>query len=488
MAAVRLLGLAPDMDQSTPGMLTECNYVIPSYRGMKAAPQAVDVSIAALAAAARGLATLQLLDGSLRVFAGTQTKLYEASGATWNDVSKVGDYTGSSESRWSFAQFGNVSLASDGVEVIQYSDTSGDFDDISGAPIAKIIFAVNGFVMALNYNDGTSTPDGWYCSAFQDYTDWTPSPSTQCTTGRLFGIPGPFTAGIRFGSDALAFKRGGLYLGRYAGTPVVWQWSEIPGQTGCVGQEALCDVSTDSTAMIFFVGPDNFYIYDGTRPVPVGTGKVRRYWLNRVSQTFIYKTICAYDYLDRNVYIFYPSVGSATGALDECLVFNVQTQMWGKADRTVEAVNQYQSGGLTWDGLGTAYSTWDDLPEIPYDSPFWTSGTRLLSAFDSSHQLQQFTGIGENAQFQTGFYGMDDAYTTCQGLTPRFFVKPDTSYCIFTYKNDWGDVTSTAGTTYYYENKYDIVSDARWHQFTISSTGNMEVEAITPRLQPSSES
>lgn len=480
-----LLGFVPDAPQQAPGVITDCSAFIPTEKGFKAAPSAISSGVAALAAECRGAAVLQKLDGSRRTFAGTQTKLYELSGTSWADVTDTGgDYTGSTENRWSFAQFGNVSLASNLTEAIQYSNSTGAFDAIATAPKAKIIFTVSGFVMAVHYNDGTLTTDGWFCSGYQDYTVWTPAVSTQCAKGRLFGTPGPFTAGIRFGEDALLFKENTIYLGRYAGPPVVWQWTEVPGQAGCIGQDAVADISTDAQPMVFFVGKDNFYVYNGVRPVPIGVGKVRNWFLSRINQTFGFRTQVFYDRASRNVFIYYPNSTSTTGQPNECLVYNVQNDTWGRDDRTVEAVFNYIASGLTWDGLGAAYSTWNDLPDIPYDSPFWSAGTFVPAFFNTAHTIYTLTGDGANAAFTTGDWGTNDAMSVCTELTPNFTVKPTTASMTNSWRMQLGDGLISDGTSFYNDNKFDCMRAARWHRFAVSTTGSMQLDSVAPKLKP----
>ena len=103
-----IAGFSPDADPTTPGVLTECTNIVPHPSGFKGAPSAVSVGANALAAECRGAVVATKLDGSRRIFAGTQTKLYELNGTSWTDRSAGGgSSTGSSESRWSFCQFGD---------------------------------------------------------------------------------------------------------------------------------------------------------------------------------------------------------------------------------------------------------------------------------------------------------------------------------------------------------------------------------------------
>jgi hypothetical protein len=380
-------------------------------------------------------------------------------------------------------QFGSTALISNINDPINFSTSSGAFDAIASAPKAKIIFTVAGFVMALHYNDGSLTTDGWFCSGYQDFTVWTPAVATQCAKGRLFGTPGPFTAGIRFGEDALAFKVNTIYLGRYAGPPLVWQWTEIPGQAGCVGQDALCDVSTDAQPAIFFVGRDNFYIYNGARPTPVGVGQVRDWFLSRINLAYAYRTQVIYDRNQRNVYIYYPNSTATAGTPNECLVYNIQTGKWGRDDRTIEATINFTAPGVTWHSLGTLYATWNDLPDISYDSSFWAAGNPVFGYIDTSHTVQLLTGIANNASFTTGDWGNNEQVSLCTGVVPNFLEKPTTATLINSYRMNIGDTLSSDSSTGYNRNKFDVMRAANWHRYTIATTGSMKIDALDPKLK-----
>ena len=142
-----IAGFAPDADRTSPGILTDCENLVPFEGGFKGAPTAVATTAAALAAECRGAVVATKLDGSRRIFAGTQTKLYELNGTSWTDRS-AGSYTGSSESRWSFCQFGDTTIASNLSDAMQ-SSSAGAFAAIAGAPKAKIVVsASNNFVIA----------------------------------------------------------------------------------------------------------------------------------------------------------------------------------------------------------------------------------------------------------------------------------------------------------------------------------------------------
>ena len=51
----KLLGFAPDMDPTVPGVITDCTQLIPTERGMTAAPAAVDAAVVKSCCAAMAL-------------------------------------------------------------------------------------------------------------------------------------------------------------------------------------------------------------------------------------------------------------------------------------------------------------------------------------------------------------------------------------------------------------------------------------------------
>jgi hypothetical protein len=413
--------------------------------------------------------------GTRRNFAGTQTKLYELSAATWTDRSRAGNYTGSSDNRWSFAQFGNVALASNLTEVIQAS-ASGAFADVATAPKAKIIVSAKDVVIALGTNDGTfgNLPDGWWCSAFQDYSSWTPSVTTSAARGRLVGVPGGLTAGAMLGAYVVAYKERGAYLGQIQiGTPGTIQWDQVPGEFGCVGQDAVVDIG----GAHFIVGPDNFWIFDGTRPVAIGVNEVRQWFYNDSSPTYRYRTIVHFDRQNSRVWVHYASSASAAGQPDRALVYNILSKKWGRADRAIEAVFQFVTPGLTWDTLDSIAATWDTLPNVSWDSQYWQAAGRALGYFDPSHNLYTLTGQSTGSSFVTGDIG-DDI------VSVHYITAPSTSATATGYsKETSGEALTTNDTQPYADGKFDLRQSGRWHRYSVTHVGDAEVRAYDPQLK-----
>lgn len=468
---IPLQGFVPDADPTVPGVITDCDGLIPFEAGFKGAPSNLVVSDA-LDAACRGAASVSNLSGTRRLIAGTAAGLYELSTSSWTDQTGSAHTLGADD-RWSFVQFGNSTLAATPTEPIQRS-TGAAFADVSGAPQAKIIAAASGFVMALN----TSTSqDEWYCSAYLDDTNWTLALSNQCVKGRLVGGSGPITAGLRFGDGIVAYKAGAVFFGRYVGAPVVWDWTEASTDVGCVGQDAVVDTGKGHV----FVGRDNVYLYDGTYPRPIGEG-IRRWLFADMAPAYQFKTQVLWDRKEGQVWIFYCSASSTTP--NRAVVYHMQTQRWGVANRSIEAIVTYSAPGFTYDTGSSLISTYDSADVPPYDSPFWIASSPIGAVFDTDHKLATLTGAAGTSWFVTGSIGDDQGQVHCDALRVRYTSDPTTSTATGYVKDAQGEMFSQAGTATLSDGRHDMRQTGRFHQFRVVTTGDFKVTAIRPNFRP----
>lgn len=473
---IPLLGFSPDAEPTTPGAMLDMSNIVPYEAGMKAAPSAGSVGMAALAGDCRGSAVIRQLSGGSRFFAGTAAKLCEGGSTTWTDQGT--GYTLGSDDRWSIIGYGDAVLASSPSTNIQRS-TATTFSTIAGAPKAKIIVSSKGFVVAFATNEATygDSPDRWWCSELYNETGWTPSVSTQCTTGRLIAASGPITAAVRFGDDIVAYKQRAVFLGTYVGAPEVWRFTQVGFDVGCVGPEAAADTSIGH----IFVGSDNIYHFDGTRPVPIASGTVRQWWLDNSSSEFRYRTKLLWDRDNSLLWIFFPS-STSTGTCDDCIVFHVSTKQWGRVNISIEAVVNYVSPAVSYDGGSVLVTTYDAGPAISFDSPFWLSQKSNPAIFDTSHVLKSLTSSPGSWWFESGDYGDEVQTTYCTDLRMRFAQKPSTITCTAKTKPTSGDALTTISATSFDGSKFPTRQTDRFHRFRIDGSGAAKFSAIQPTL------
>jgi len=473
------LGFQPDIPATTPGVFTDCTNIVPTLTGFKAAPSMTSAGYSALADTCRGTALITRLDNTRRFFAATPAAIYEDLGGTWTDRSRAGGYTAGGENRYRFAQFGNATLIANQVDVLQVS-TDGAFADIADAPQARIIETVAGFVMALATVDADNgdQSDRWWCSGLYDHLAWTPSAATQCANGRLIDSPGEIRAGRKLGNDMVVYKEKSMYLGQYVGPPVIWQWQQVPGDVGALSQECVVNIGTAHV----FIGNDDFWMFDGTRPVSIGA-PVRYWFFKNASRQYLYRTQGYYDRFNALVYWYFVSNKSA-GVLDECLIYNVKTGKWGRTTRSIAAPVEYVSPGITFDDMGDVYETYDDIAGATYDSPQWFAQGQESAVFDTAGLLQLLNGPALPSSITVHDAGDDSRYSTLSRVRPRFTLSPISGSLQAYFKEVEGDALQVGETATLEDGKFDLMWSARWHRVQMNFTGEMEMNAYNLELTP----
>lgn len=471
-------GFSPDLPRVTQDIITDCENFIPYESGMEAAPSAASQGIDALAAACVGAAAISKLDGTNRVFAASATRVYELSGTSWTDRSAGGSaYT--TTTNWQFTQFGDATIAAGYGNALQYS-TSGAFAAISGAPQAKVLFSVitgaGGFVIAANTNTST---DQWACCGLDDYTTWTPAVATQANTGRLLGNDsGAITAGLELGDSPVLFKRRTMFVGRYVGGDATFAFSEVPGGAGCVGPDARCSIDVG----VFFVGPDNFWIFDGARPLPIGDQQIRQWFFANSSATYRSKTICVFDKFRNRVRIFYPS-NASTGTIDAQIVYHLATKEWGRDNMTVEYAFTFVPTAITMDNVA---GTMDNAPS-DMDSDYWNPSERSVGIFDSAHTLKTLTGAAAASSYVTHDFGDEVRESFINDVRLRYQAVPQTA-SVNAYSLDEAGDTATLTDTFYADssdgamNKFDVRQSSKFHRLQFQFTGTCRVIGMRPTL------
>lgn len=464
-------GFSPDLPRTTPQVMTACEHVVPGEAGMEGAQSPSDVGLDAVAAAVVGAASLTKLDGTVRTFVGTATKLYELSSTSWTDRS-AGGGSYATTTNWQFTQFGDTTLAVSTAVALQ-STSSGAFAAVSGAPKAKVLFSVitsgGGFVLAANTD---TSVDQWACSGVNDHTTWTPSVATQANSGRLLGNDnGAITAGIELGDAALLFKKRTLFVGRYVGGSETFAFSEVPGGAGCVGPDARCTIDVG----VFFVGPDQFWIFDGARPLPIGTDVIRKWFFANSAGAHLAKTICVFERHRNRVRIFYASSAS-TGSLDAQLVYHLGTQQWGRDNLSVEYAFLYTPPDITMDNVT---GTMDNVAES-MDSDYWRPSERYVTILDTSHTVKTLSGASVSANFMTEDFGGKFQESYLRSYRMGFQRNPTTALIVpYTLAESGGTATggnpiaadASDGTI----NKFDLHQSARFHRLQIYLTGDWQL-------------
>lgn len=363
-------------------------------------------------------------DGNVTNFSGDASKLYKLSTTTWSDVSKVGGYTTGSEEHWRFVQFYNRVIAVNFTDAIQTwtLDSSSAFADLSAsAPKARHIASMfPGFVMVGNTFDGTdgAVPNRVWWPAIADPTNW-PTPGSAAAAAVQSDFNDMPTGGwvqalvgAVGGAAGLVLMDTSIYRVEYVGPPDIYAFIEIEKARGtpCVNG------AINTGAFAAYVGEDGFYLCDGSRSIPIGAGKVDKYFFTTVDQTYLYRVYGVSDPINKLLVWAFPTGGSS-GNPSMLLIYNWETGRWSDAEISCELIYRSLSSGFGLDDLDSISSSIDALtPSL--DSRFWTGGKLQFSAFDTTHKQALFNGSNMEARIATGEVTGDGQRLFTSGVRP----------------------------------------------------------------------
>ena len=384
----------PDQPGLT-GAVKEALNVVPQAVGYGPLRTPVDYSQAASETINNVVAGRDPASGNTEVFAGGSTKLFklDSNDLSLDNVSKAGGYTTPTEQKWRFTQFGDVLIAANGDEVLQYWElgTSTAWADLdAAAPTARYLTVVRDFVVA-GYTSGTDSQKVQW-SGINDETAWTTT-STNQSDYQI--IPdGGSVQGITGGEFGIVLMERSIYRMSYVGTPSIFQFDNISRNLGCFEPNSIVQYQ----GITYFLSDDGFYACNGTQVVGIGSEKVDRFFFNDLDEAYSYKMSATVDPIKNLVIWAYPSSGS-NGNVDSLLIYNFEVKRWSRAEVTVGFVAQSATPAFTLEALD-AFGTVDTI-STSFDSRVWTGGKSQFVG-GSGAKIVTFSGSSLTGTLQTG--------------------------------------------------------------------------------------
>jgi hypothetical protein len=432
---VTFVGFAPDMDPATPGVFAESNNIYPTPRGFRVMPGLEKVYDPPGGGPVYGLFVGEYLDNSTKLIAGTRTKLYQAVGAGWTDVSGS-TYATDPEELWRFAMFGDDMIAVNDSNQPQVMPRTGStFVDLAGRPpVARYVETVNNFVFLSNLREHeTEVVDGvtWWCSGIGNDTEWDPDIATQAANGRLLDTEGEITGMKRLGRNLVIYKKKSMYLFEYTGPPTIWSIRLLSGQVGAISNEGIIDMGDRH----IFLGYDDFYVFDGAGPPRPLQSPLRRFMFELGDLNRLFASTGVKGRWDRSLSVLvwhYPSpeirTASSPQQCDKWVMWSPGANHWthGQLLMTVpiypEAVQQ---AGLTYGGIPVEYASYLDV-NVRYNSYIFAGSTDVLQGVvgpDGGIYLYSGQPAGD-AYIKTGDMGDGQNYYFVRRLRPKFAAFP----------------------------------------------------------------
>lgn len=345
---------APDLNDPGEDYSAVIQNVVPRVDGYGPFQSLVDFT-SALPSACRGYFYARNADGSISIFAGTATDLYELNNTTfvWTRVSAGGASYGalSSTSNWAFLQFEATVIAVQANCVPQaflLNGGSSAFAALGGSPpAAGCIAAINGFIVLSELTGNLSR------------VQWSD----------LFGIT-TWTAGVGF-SDFQDLPDGGAVHGLSGGDNygLVFQDLCIRSFIYAPGQAVVFDIvriaANDplfAKYSIINTGEKTFYISaqgfkridPGGYPVQIGKGRVDDFFKGDVDTGNLQLVVGSADPSQTRVYWAYKSIAGQAGLFDKILIYDWSIGALGEfsmVSQSGQFIASLARPGLTLDAL-----------------------------------------------------------------------------------------------------------------------------------------
>jgi len=341
----------PDISDLNGASTTEILNVLPradGYGPMRSASPFTDN----LPAQCRGFFMARRTDGTIRIFAGTATKLYLLNNTTlgWTDVSKAaGTYTEiPTKANWSFRQFGDVVIACQVNTVPQafnIQSPSTAFADLAGSPPqASDVAIINRFLVLSGL---LNNPNRVQWSGLNAITTWTPGTSFSDYQDMPDGGAVQRVVGGEFG---IVLQDGTIRRMVFVpGSDVIFQFDRIATDIGTVYPSSV----VESNGLIYFYSPKGFVkITPDGGPTYIGYERVDRTFGSAADFAKANLIQGVADPESNNIIWTYTEEGFSGSLFNRWLVYNTVLNRWAPLAIEGEAIASIGKPGLTLEALG----------------------------------------------------------------------------------------------------------------------------------------
>jgi len=189
-------------------------------------------------------------------------------------------------------------------------------------------------------------------------TDWTASGSGNTDLDSVFGEDVIQTA-HKLGNYVVVYGKKTIVMQEYTGKAVTDPFSFYSRVTG-VGTPAERGVANLGNKHIF-LGWDDIYLYKGGLDVESIGDKVSDEIFSIINPTYIHRSFMVYLDEQYEVRLYFPLIGSTT---PNCyFTYSLGNGSWSRGSRNYTGFGSYKrvTGAFTWDTIGTATTTWDEI-------------------------------------------------------------------------------------------------------------------------------
>lgn len=419
---IPLAEFAPDSAEVNPGasdcicnvvpiLEQEGGVVYAPFRGLSGASDPTPEGV-------KGAITFFQTAGEAQIVAGTESGLYlfNPVSGTWSNASDSGEPAGYNTPFgywWEFASFGKYLLATNNLNRIQFANVSSE---AVFAPIpvsaditrAKCLSVVKDFVVlgnTVDALDGERPQRLWWSSIGNPLSFPDPFSTLAAQTQSGFvEIPGQhgeivaIRSGIGSIADAYVFFENAIYRLDYVGPPFVFKPTAAFGTKGTTAPKSIVQVGK----FAYFLGEDGFYRFDGIDTVPIGDGRIDKFFMSMVNPGAPEKIIGSLDLDQKLIYWTFQSqnIEDPTKS-DKILIYNYGIDKWSIINHVTDYIFTSRTQPYTLETIDQIASSLDAIPGS-FDDPQYNATIFKLAGFDSEGRFGYFIGDALEPNVETG--------------------------------------------------------------------------------------
>ena len=388
----------PDQPEHGKQGANVANNVYHTANTYKRFPSLVDYSSNTTSTDSKGAGSFRDNSNTVYNFVATRTNLYQLTSGAF--TSRKASLTGGHTDFWTFTQFGEYIIASNGVDAVQYylMGSSTNFANLTAiqtagtAPVFRVSGVVRDFLVAGNIVNATNRIQ-W--SGINDITCWS---GKQSDLQDLPGSGGRVVA-ITSGEVGYVFRQNQIIRMDYVGGSVVFRLSVISPNRGAVYGRTVCQ----DNRQIFFYADDGFYQINGDQIMPIGVEKVNRYFDLNLNKAYSDRICAAVDPFNQLAMWLFPSTANTTnttGICDKIIIYNYATKKWSLADASASTIFSQFVGAYTVELMDILSQNLENI-NAALDTDFWSGGQVLLGAIDADYKAAIFSGTANECEVET---------------------------------------------------------------------------------------
>jgi hypothetical protein len=272
----------------------------------------------------------------------------------------------------------------------------------------------------------------------------------------------------------VVFKKYKTYVIKYVGGTQIFDWEKIDNSVGCVGPNAICE----KDGVLYFIGADGFYAFDGTSPPYRISDKIERL-VERMNSSKIH--VFEADNFDTKGQIFFNIAEGSSERKNKIYIYDPTVKNWTQWSVSAASLSSILYGAnLMYIDFPNAYETYSLIV-----GEAGGAGDTFLAFGSYDGKLQRFgesendLGATINSYWVSPWIDIGYPDRNKRILRTSAFIDSSgaTEYTItLTVYTDWNDVTaaktitftSTAADKDIAEKRLDFTLPGRAFKFKLS--------------------